>query len=389
MQCNSSSLLGRRAFLQLSGLAAAGTCLTPFANAVDSKAHVLRIRRSEIELGDRHRFVTTTYNGQFPGPVLRATVGVPVRVDVFNETDTTEQIHWQGQKLAGGVVAPHSRQRMEFTPSRAGLYLYHSEVVAGSDLGAGLYSGQSGALLVEPARPVLESLVVLKGFGPFMRRTVRGCEVGHSGVTLNGRLPGPLRASPGERVLLQVLNAGATETYHLELPGHVFEVTALDGNPLAAPVRLGALQLSPGERVSARVVVNQPTRWVVRETDRAPAFLRGVNTGKPDETLPVVLTRHSAARSGFNRWSINRPELRVTAGARYRLQIHNTSDELIPLHLQRHRLQVHGVLKDVAVVGPHQRVEVDFEADGRGTALLYCTRQLHSDFGLRARVDYT
>ncbi|HEY2403937.1 MAG TPA: multicopper oxidase domain-containing protein [Steroidobacteraceae bacterium] len=386
MQCNSSSLLGRRAFLQLSGLAAAGTCLGPFANAVDSKVHVLRIRESEIELRPGYRFITTTYNGQFPGPVLRAAVGVPVCVDVINETDTTEQIHWQGQDVARGVVAAHSRQRMEFTPSRAGVYLYHSEVVAGSDLGAGLYSGQSGALLVEPVR---ESLVVLKGFGPFMRRTVRGCEVGYSGVTLNGRLPGPVRASPGERVLLQVLNAGATETYHLELPGHVFEVTALDGNPLAAPVRLGALQLSPGERVSARVVVNQPTRWVVRETDRPPTFLRGTNMGKPDETLPVVLTRLPAARSGFNRWSINGPELRVTAGARYRLQVHNTSDELIPLHLQRHRLQVHGVLKDVAVVGPHQRVEVDFEADGRGPALLHCTRQLHSDFGLRARVDYT
>jgi FtsP/CotA-like multicopper oxidase with cupredoxin domain len=386
MQCNSSSLLGRRAFLQLSGLAAAGTCLGPFANAVDSRVHVLRIRESEIELRPGYRFITTTYNDQFPGPVLRATVGVPVCVDVINETDTTEQIHWQGQELACGVVLPRSRRRMEFTPSRAGVYLYHSEVVAGSDLGAGLYSGQSGALLVEP---VQESLVVLKGCEPFMRRTGRGCEVGYSGVTLNGRLPGPLRASPGERVLLQVLNAGATETYHLELPGHVFEVTALDGNPLAAPVRVGALQLSPGERVSARVVVNQPTRWVVRETDRAPTFLRGLNTGKPDETLPVMLTRHPAARSGFNRWSMNRPELRVIAGARYRLQIHNTSDELIPLHLQRHRLQVHGVLKDVAVVGPQQRVEVDFEADGRGSALLHCTRQLHSDFGLRARVDYT
>jgi FtsP/CotA-like multicopper oxidase with cupredoxin domain len=232
-------------------------------------------------------------------------------------------------------------------------------------------------------------LVVLKGCEPFMRRTARGCEVGYSGITLNGRLPGPLRARPGERVLLQVLNAGATETYHLELAGHVFEVTALDGNPLAAPVRVGALQLSPGERVSARVEVNQPTGWIVRETDRAPTFLRGVNTGEPDETLPVVLTRHPAARSGFNRWSMNRPELRVTAGARYRLQIHNTSDEIIPLHLQRHRLQVHGVLKDVAVVGPQQRLEVDFEADGRGPALLHCTRQLHSDFGLRARVDYT
>jgi FtsP/CotA-like multicopper oxidase with cupredoxin domain len=385
VQCNSSSLLGRRAFLQLSGLATAGSCFSPFAFGAKSAVHVLRIRQSEIELKPGYRFVTTTYNGQFPGPVLRATVGQPLAVDVFNETDTTEQIHWQGQELASVVVPPRSRRRMEFTPSRAGLYLYHSAVVAGSDFGAGLYSGQSGALLVEPVR---EWPVVLKGCGPFMRRTARGFEVGYTGVTLNGRLPGALRANPGERVLLQVLNAGATETYDLQLPGHLFEVTALDGNPLVSPLRVGTLQVSPGERVSAQVVVNQPTRWVVRETDLGPSLLRGVNTGKPDETFPVVLTRHPAARSGFNRWSISQQQFRVVAGARYRLRIHNTSDEIIPLHLQRHRLQVHGVAKDVAVVGPHQRVEVDFEADGRGPALLHCTRQLHSDFGLRARVDY-
>jgi FtsP/CotA-like multicopper oxidase with cupredoxin domain len=350
---------------------------------------VLRIRKSEIEVAPGHRFITTTYNGQFPGPVLRAAVGQRVCVDVVNETDTTEQIHWQGQAVSGEVVPPRSRRRVEFTPSRAGLYLYHSEVVAAADLGAGLYSGQSGALLVEGTGHDTESLVVLKGCGPFMRRTLRGCEVGYSAATLNGRLPGPLRASAGDRLRLQVLNAGATETYEVELPGHVFEVTALDGNPLGAPLRAGVLQMSPGERVSARVVVNQPTRWVVRETGHASTMLNGTNIGEPDEIIPIVVTRHPAARSGFNRWSMSRSELRVTAGARYRLQIHNTSDEIIPLHLQHHRMQVHGVLKDVVVAGPQQRLEVDFVADGRGPALLHCTRQLHSDFGLRARVDYT
>ena len=359
--------------------------MSPWAFASDPLIHVLHIHKGEIELDGRHRFITTTYNGQFPGPVLRAAVGQRVCVDVSNETDTTEQIHWQGQEIACGVVPPHSRRRMEFTPSRAGLYLYHSEVVAGADLGAGLYSGRSGALLVESEG----SLVVLKGCGPFLRRTSRGYEVGYSAVTINGRLPGPLRARAGDRLLLQVLNAGATETYHLELPGHEFEITALDGNPLVAPVRVSRLQLSPGERVCARVVINRPTRWVVRETGHAPTLLNGTNTGQPDVVIPIVLTRHPAARSGFNRWSMSRAELRVSAGKRYRLQVHNTSDELIPLHLQRHRLQVHGVVKDIAVVGPQQRLEVDFVADGRGPALLHCTRQLHSDFGLRARVDYT
>jgi FtsP/CotA-like multicopper oxidase with cupredoxin domain len=403
VQCNSFSLLGRRAFLQLSGLSAAGICLSPFAPAADADVHVLRIRQSEIELAPGHprdsrTIITTTYNGQFPGPVLRATVGQRVRVDVLNETDSTERIHWQGQELACGVVPPHSRRRMEFTPGRTGLYLYHSEVVAAADLRAGLYSGQAGALLVEsackPERHDCEWLVVLKGCEPFMRRTVRGCEVVNRATTLNGRLAGhvePLRANTGDRVLVHVLNAGATETYSLELPGHVFEIVALDGTALTVPLRARALRLSPGERVCAQVVLGSAERWLVRETDPVATRFDGVNEGAPDGILPLVLTRHAAARSGFNRWSINgtQPAFRVAPGALYRLQIQNTSDEHIPLHLQRHRLQVNGVVKDVVVVGPHQRLEVDFRADGRGSALLHCTRQLHSDFGLRALINYT
>jgi FtsP/CotA-like multicopper oxidase with cupredoxin domain len=388
VQCNSSSLIGRRAFLQLSGCAA----LSPFAFAGESRGYVLCIRKSEIELAPHNaehnrNIITTTYNGQFPGPVLRAAVGQRVCVDVLNATDTPERIHWQGQEVADSVIPPRSRRRIEFTPGRAGLYLYHSEVVAGSDLGAGLYSAQAGVLLVGPVPR--ESLVVLKGLQPCMRRTSRGCEVGYAAVTVNGLLPGPLRANVGEHVALNVLNAGATETYQLELPGHDFEVTALDGNPLPAPWRVESLRVCPGERVTAHVVINQATRWVVRETDQAPAAFDGVNSIGPVNTLPLVLTRHSAARSGLNRWSVNRPGFRVTAGERYRLQIHNISDEVIPLHLRRHRLRINGVLKDIAVIGPQQRVDVDFQADGRGPALLHSTRQLQSDFGLRTLIDYT
>lgn len=471
MKCNASSLLGRRAFLQLSSLAAAGSCLELASAAgrgsgAPYPTHVLRIRKGEVELAQGRCITTTTYNGQLPGPPLRATVGQRVLVDVYNETDTTEQIHWQGQSLAdaaASVVPAHGLRRMEFTPRRAGVYLYHSQVVAAANLQAGLYSGQAGALLVESrshaGRHDHEWVVVLKGCEPFMRRTARGCEVGYSALTVNGRLPGhgtALRARTGERVLLHVLNAGATESYSLELPDHVFEITALDGCPVPAAARVAALHLRPGERVSAYVVVKRPTGWVLREPVYSTSDLGHFGytaLSEPDETRSLVLTRHEAARSGFNRWSVNgvsfstadpQAAFHVRLGYRYRLKIHNTSDEVVPLHLQRHRLQVvrgdsagasavralaagtlapyapeagefavvgpaaggsdagelaaaeragrsraGGVLRDVVAVEARQQLEVDFIADSPGPALLHCTRQLHSDFGLMALIDYT
>jgi FtsP/CotA-like multicopper oxidase with cupredoxin domain len=441
LKCNASSLVGRRAFLQLSSLAAAGSGLGPLALSTErglAATHVLRIQKEEVELAPGRRITTTTYNGQLPGPLLRTFVGQRVRVDVYNETDSTEQIHWQGQSPADAAasVPARSRRRLEFMPCRAGVYLYHSQVVAAADLQAGLYSGQAGALLVEPrnhgGRYDREWLVVLKGYETYLRRTMRGCEVGYRALTLNGRLPGhssPLRARTGERVLLHVLNAGATESYSLELPGHVFEIAALDGCPVPVPWRVAALHLRPGERVSAYVVVNQPTGWLARESVESTVDLGGFGAtplGEPDETQSLVLTRHDAARSGFNRWSINgagfsatepRPAFRVQHGRRYRMKIYNTSDESVPLQLQRHRLQIVrgagaagaavlatgasatgasvagglavGICKDVVVVGARQTSEVDFVADSPGPALLRCTRQLHSDFGLVALIDYT
>ena len=39
------------------------------------------------------------YNGQFPGPLLRFKEGQSVTVDIFNDTDTPEQLHWHGQMI--------------------------------------------------------------------------------------------------------------------------------------------------------------------------------------------------------------------------------------------------------------------------------------------------
>ena len=54
---------------------------------------------SVVDLGKDAAVSTKTYNGQFPGPLLRMTAGKPVVVDVHNKTDTPEPLHWPGQFL--------------------------------------------------------------------------------------------------------------------------------------------------------------------------------------------------------------------------------------------------------------------------------------------------
>ena len=58
--------------------------------------HTIRIGTALIELGPDTIISTTLYNGQFPGPLLRLTEGKRVVIDIYNDTDTPEQLHWHG-----------------------------------------------------------------------------------------------------------------------------------------------------------------------------------------------------------------------------------------------------------------------------------------------------
>ena len=70
----------------------------------------------------------------------------------------------------------------------------------------------------------------------------------------------PLRVRRGQRALQRLLNASATNSHRLALPGHRFQVVALDGNIVPTPRSVSVLELAPGERIDAIVEMNRPGR---------------------------------------------------------------------------------------------------------------------------------
>jgi FtsP/CotA-like multicopper oxidase with cupredoxin domain len=333
-------LLGAAAGALAVPAAAVGEAVRESASPTAEKAdHTIRITTGLVELGSDAIVSTKTYNGQFPGPLLRLTEGKPVVIDVHNDTDTPEQLHWHGQTLPAEVdgaaeegtpfVPAHGMRRIAYTPGPAGFRFYHSHVAAGTDLSAGFYSGQAGLIYVEPRRNPgaydREVFVTLKEFGPYLSRTEmaldflaptnvvpelraasqaalresvkqglpQGYELAYNFFSINGRALGqgePIRVKPGERVLFHVLNASASEVRSLALPGHAFLVVALDGNAVPRPVAVPVLWLGPAERISAIVQMKHPGIWVLgdlMDDDRG----RGMGT--------VV---EYAGRSGKPRW---------------------------------------------------------------------------------------
>jgi FtsP/CotA-like multicopper oxidase with cupredoxin domain len=307
--------ISRRSLLRYAALvpvAGAFTQVVAATNEVDeAKAdYTLRIGTGLVELAPDHIVSTTLYNGQFPGPLLRFKEGQPAIVDIHNDTDTPELVHWHGQTIPSDVdgaaeegsphVLPRDRQRVIFVPKPSGFRFYHSHVVAGADLNRGTYTGQAGPVYIEPKSNRgaydREVFLVLKEFQPTLsrggdmavdvlagapiptlqaigkaadaeaNRRAKGFEVGYGLFGINGRMLGhgePIRVRRGERVLFHVLNASATEIRSLALPGHSFHVIALDGNSVPAPASVPVLWLGTAERVSAIVTMSHPGVWVM------------------------------------------------------------------------------------------------------------------------------
>jgi FtsP/CotA-like multicopper oxidase with cupredoxin domain len=321
----------RRDFLRAAGAVAGGSSLTSRRllgqfviydqneSGVQDAApadYTLTIATKPIELAPNRIISLTVYNGQFPGPLLRFKEGERVAIDIHNETDTPEQLHWHGQFVPTDVdgaaeegtpfIPPRGSRRISFVPKPSGFRFYHTHVRAGANLAAGQYNGLVGPVYIEPKQHAgnydREVFLTLKEFQPTLSRggdmaqdflsptgavailrtageskmkasltkgMPHGYEVGYDSFTINGRMLGhgePVRVKAGERVLFHILNGSATEIRSLAIPGHSFTVIAMDGNLLPKPVRVPGLWLGTAERISAIVEMNHPGAWIMGDT---------------------------------------------------------------------------------------------------------------------------
>src|SRR5579859_7245916 len=76
----------------------------------------LRIGPVLVDIAKDHTISTVGYNGTVPGPLLRLKEGVPVTVDLFNETDTPEFVHWHGQIIPADVDGAEEEKSLAVPP---------------------------------------------------------------------------------------------------------------------------------------------------------------------------------------------------------------------------------------------------------------------------------
>jgi len=357
----------------------------------------LRIRPITLELAPGVHIKTVGYNGHAPGPILRFKEGTQVEIDVYNETNVAELVHWHGLAIdpindgameeGSPMIPAGGRLRYSFRPTPSGTRWYHTHTTANADLNQSTYSGQYGFLFIEPKSEPgdydQEIFLAIHHWQPHLMRMdapMNANDVAYKYASFNDKLfsaAEPIRVRQGQRILFRFLNASATQNVTLALPGHQFTVIAMDGNPVPQPHSVETLTLGVAERIDAVIEMNSPGIWVLGSTDaneRAMGLGRTIEyaskTGKPlwvqpesitwdyfrfcneskasdpDLRISLVFAPLAAAADGMQHWTINGkeypncPPLSIQNGKRHRLMFVNSSAEMHPLHLHRHSFEL-------------------------------------------------
>jgi FtsP/CotA-like multicopper oxidase with cupredoxin domain len=244
---------------------------------------------------------------------------------------------------------------------------------------------------------------------------------------INGRppeAPAEVRARPGQRLRLRLINAAADTTFCFFVDGRPVTVTHSDGQPVEH-VTTDALVLGMGERydvlLDARDDASRIFAMPLGKRGRAVAVLR---SGRPSARVPAASAPFRAPQriasyadlrdpSGAGPahdprvsqldlamtppyvWTIagqvlaDADPIRASRGEAQRFVMRNQTMMPHPMHLHGHSFRPAGggPLKDTILVPPRRQVAVDWVADNPGAWAFHCHNVYHQEAGMMRKVE--
>jgi hypothetical protein len=213
------------------------------------------------------------YNGQIPGPILRANVGDKIRIVLKNDLPESTSLHLHGVRVPNAMdgvdpytqkpIEPGGKFNYEFTALEPAVGMYHSHHNAQVQVPNGL----AGALLIGDWKDLGmkvagDRLADLDGEADQEVVMVLN-DAGTIGLSLNGKsfpATAPYTMKVGESMLVHYFNEGnMTHPMHLHQPAGL--VVAHDGAPLEYPFWADTLNVAPGERWTVAYTAKDAGVW--------------------------------------------------------------------------------------------------------------------------------
>ena len=183
----------------------------------------------EIEIAPGVFFPAWTFNGQVPGPTIRAREGDRVRVTFLNQGTHPHTIHfhgWHPPEMDGSLpehqVQPGSKFVYEFDAEPWGMHLYHCHAVP---LKRHIHKGLYGVFIVDPKTPRAEADELIMVMNGFDTNFDSDNEVYAVNTLAHHYMYDPIRVEVGKLVRIYVVNLTEFDLVNsLHLHGMFFDV---------------------------------------------------------------------------------------------------------------------------------------------------------------------
>jgi len=211
-------------------------------------------------------FPAWTYNGQVPGPTLRANEGDRIRVNFINQGTHPHTIHfhgWHPPEMDGSMpdheVAPGERFVYEFDAEPFGVHLYHCHSVP---LKRHIHKGLYGAFIIDPPTgavatraPADELIMMLNSFDTNFDAEN---EVYAVNTVAHFHMHEPIRVQVGQLVRMYVINITEFDLLNsLHLHGMFFDVYRT-GTKLIPNETTDTVMFCQGERMVLETTFRYP-----------------------------------------------------------------------------------------------------------------------------------
>ncbi len=216
----------------------------------------------EIEIAPGLFYPAWTYNGEVPGPTIRATEGDRIRITFLNQGRHPHTMHFHGWHLPemdGALdahqVLPGEQFVYEFDAEPFGLHLYHCHTVP---LKRHIHKGLYGVFIIDPkkGRPPADELIML--MNAFDTNFDNDNEVYAVNTVANYFLSDPIRVTVGRPVRIYLVNVTEFDLLNsLHLHGMFFDVYRT-GTSLVPHDNTDTVMLCQGERAILETTFRYP-----------------------------------------------------------------------------------------------------------------------------------
>ena len=214
-----------------------------------------------------------TYNGQVPGPQLRANVGDKIKIVLKNDLPESTSLHLHGIRVPNSmdgvdpitqdVIKPGATFTYEFKATETAIGMYHSHHNGEVQIPNGL----AGSLIIGDWKQSVMSKFASK-IGDANNKIEQEVvmvlnDAGTIGLSLNGKsfpATAPYTMKVGESMLVHYYNEGLMiHPMHMHQPRGL--VVAKDGEMLDVPFYADTLNVAPGERWTVAYTATDKGAW--------------------------------------------------------------------------------------------------------------------------------